>query len=942
VGVAATTNWRGKAGQTAGGGVELLERADELGALRDALTGVARGRGETIAVLGPAGTGKTALLDRFAVDAQTGGCRVLRARGELLEQEFPWGTVRGLFAEIDRAHAGAAELAGIALHGSERQGSSLFASLHGLHWLAVELAQEQPLALLVDDAHWCDALSNRWLGYLAARVADERVLLVIAARPSLRREDEVWPALLSEARVLRLDALAEPAVERLLGALLGRRPSRSVVDLSHRLTKGNPLLVRELANALVAAGVTGDAATMRWLQALPSAAVTPNLAMRLRRLGRCATAVAHAAAVLGRESNPGRIARLTGLTADEVVLGLQRLSDDLLITTRDAVEFVHPLMRSAAYDDLGAPRRSAWHAQAARLLPAEGLDPDVVAAHLLLAAPEGDPAFVALLRNAARHALARTAPRAAARYLARAMQEPPPEAERTEVLLELADAQLADEPEPAARSFQAALDGPTTNEQRIHAHLGLAQSMVRRGRFAAAADLLERELRLHPPRQAAARDRLLAALLNAARWEHGSRRRSGPYADALRRRWATGEPISPELHANLAIDVFAAGVDREAALAHAEAALVNLEVASQQDVMWAPAVMTPLSGSGAPLRAIEINDRIIEFARATGQRLVLSTTLSGNAYIKSRLGRVPEAIADADDALRLAEDPLTTCFAAIFLAEAYMDNDQPGQARDLLAAQELMGALPEWWPYPWLRCTRGWLRFLEGDPESAIEDLQAAGVLMLRFDFHTPAVTGWRGRMAAVWAALGQRERALRVASLELRAARRWGERWSIATALTTAGIYAEPSEGIALLQEAMRCASRATEVVPRVAAMIALGGALRRSGQRRRARELLAEAQALASELGLMAAARQAREELRAAGGRPRRLARRGVDALTPSEIRVAGLAAEGHTNPEIAQRLFVTRRTVETHLTSIYGKLGVDGRGQLAGALSQSQAIG
>jgi DNA-binding CsgD family transcriptional regulator len=124
--------------------------------------------------------------------------------------------------------------------------------------------------------------------------------------------------------------------------------------------------------------------------------------------------------------------------------------------------------------------------------------------------------------------------------------------------------------------------------------------------------------------------------------------------------------------------------------------------------------------------------------------------------------------------------------------------------------------------------------------------------------------------------------------------------------------------------------------VVPRIDALIALGALLRRQGQRRHARELLGEAQTLAHETGALAALRRAREEVLAAGGRPRRAATRGVDALTPAEVRVARLAAEGRSNPEIAQQLFITRRTVETHLTSAYSKLGLHGREQLAVALA------
>ena len=194
----------------------------------------------------------------------------------------------------------------------------------------------------------------------------------------------------------------------------------------------------------------------------------------------------------------------------------------------------------------------------------------------------------------------------------------------------------------------------------------------------------------------------------------------------------------------------------------------------------------------------------------------------------------------------------------------------------------------------------------------------------------------WRRRIAAALAASGHPLRARRLAYLDLHAARRWGAPRTVAAALVVAGTFEEGDAQLELLEEALPNCTMPEHVLPRIEALSALGASLRRRGQRARAREYLTEAQHLAQQTGALAALRGAREELLSAGGRPRRLAARGVDALTPAELRVARLAAEGRSNPEIAQLLFVTRRTVETHLTSIYGKLGVANRRQLSDALS------
>ena len=156
------------AGQVEQAARDLLDRGAELEAMRHALRETLQETGGTVMVLGAAGIGKTTLLGRFRQDAQDAGFRVLEARGEFLERDFPWGTVRRLFHRAGGERSGAAGLAGIPLDGAEREGGSLFAALHGLYWLTVELAQDQPVALLVDDAHWADVLSLRWLAYLSA------------------------------------------------------------------------------------------------------------------------------------------------------------------------------------------------------------------------------------------------------------------------------------------------------------------------------------------------------------------------------------------------------------------------------------------------------------------------------------------------------------------------------------------------------------------------------------------------------------------------------------------------------------------------------------------------------------------------------------------------------------------------------------------------------
>ena len=882
--------------------------------------------------------GKTTLLAELRHKAEDEGFRVRQARGELLERGFPWGVVRRLFERAGGRGTGAAELARIPLGGSEAETGSLFASLHGLYWLAVELAQERPLALFVDDAHWVDMLSMRWLAYLAARISEDPMLLVIAARPAPREDDEgAWPSLMANGRVRELAPLEDAATANLIEDVLGEAPDPAFAALCRRLTAGNPLLLVELARGIEKAGIPLDASGVQMLQETPRTVLTPTVALRLRRLGHESLEVARAIAVLGSHATPLRIATLSELDAAATSTGLERLAGDRLIRVEPSIEFLHPLVRTAAYEDLKPPARGAWHARAARLLSSEPTDPDVVAGHLLLADASGDQSFVALLRSAARRAQARAAPATAANYLSRALAEPPRESDRAAVLLERAYAELANRPAHAVEDFQKVLSRRIGSPVQVDARIGLAHALIRGAGFADAVDVLEEGLQTLNGTEAALKDALLAALLNTARWDIAVRPRCRSYVEALQRRHAAGKPLTPELHANLALELLAAGRHRDDALQHANAALVNANVASAHDAMWVSLVVTPLACSGEVARSLEVCSAVITSARSEGQRSVLSVALAASAFVRLWAGDARGAIVDGEDALANADDPMSTCFALTFLAEAHIYRGDFKAAWSLLDAHGVASTpVPAFWPFPWLRVTRGWLRFQLGDPHAALDDLQTAGKLILRYGFRPPVVTPWRIRAAMVWAALGNRERGARLAELEVRNARVWGEPRILATTLTSAALLADGDRQLEMLQEAIEITDEAERVVPRIDALCAMGAALRRSGHRRLARDYLIQAQHLAHESGALGALNTAREELLAAGGRPRRLAVRGIDALTPSETRVARLAAEGRSNPEIAQLLFITRRTVETHLTSAYSKLGITGRDALREALT------
>ena len=230
--------------------------------------------------------------------------------------------------------------------------------------------------------------------------------------------------------------------------------------------------------------------------------------------------------------------------------------------------------------------------------------------------------------------------------------------------------------------------------------------------------------------------------------------------------------------------------------------------------------------------------------------------------------------------------------------------------------------------------SRGHLRLAAGDARAALRDFEQLQRRDELSGLDTPAMPS-RASQALAHLALGERDAARALAAEELARARRWNTPSALAFALRTAGLVEGGAAGMELLRES---AVAVGEAVPyeRARSLAALGAALRRAGHRRDAREPLREALDLADRCGALRLAAAAREELVASGARPRRAARSGRDALTPSERRVAQLAADGLTNREIAQALFVTVRTVEGHLTQTYMKLDACSREQLATALA------
>jgi ATP/maltotriose-dependent transcriptional regulator MalT len=335
---------------------------------------------------------------------------------------------------------------------------------------------------------------------------------------------------------------------------------------------------------------------------------------------------------------------------------------------------------------------------------------------------------------------------------------------------------------------------------------------------------------------------------------------------------------------------------------------------------------------------------LLKPALADAVRLGWSIALAAAQFLQAwawlRLGVIESARASALAALAVSDErgwQVYTPMAAALLCEIELERGQLDAAQAALARLNLAEEVPDSALFQFALYSRGLLRVARGDLDAARADLLLCGQRELALGGITPAAMAWRSHAAVVAARLGDREQAASLAAEEVALARALGTPRALGIALCGLGVVTGGQAGIDALDEAVIELAGSAARLEHARALRELGAALRRDNRRRAARAPLSEALALAGECGADALARRARDELLAAGGRPRRAALRGPDALTPSERRVADLAAAGLANREIAGELVVTVRTVEFHLSRAYTKLGVGSRRDLARALNR-----
>ncbi|BBX70562.1 LuxR family transcriptional regulator [Mycolicibacterium psychrotolerans] len=929
----------------------LLERDDDLHTIDVIAAAAAGGAGSMLLIEGPAGIGKTALLDHLRGRAAAAGMVVYTARGGDLERGFGFGIVRQLLestvlgadvAERERLLGGAARLAEPVFTDVEPAASTAdiaFATLHGLYWLLANLAERAPLVLLVDDAHCADDPSLRFLLHLAPRLAGLPILVALSVRTSPHKVRAELRALTLESRapVVRPQPLSDDAVASLVRALLGAGAGDRLCHSCAVATGGNPFLLSELLGEFRRTGRSARTIDPSDVDRLVPERVSASVLIRVSQLGPAASALARAVAVLGEWARLSTCARFTGLDVTQAADLAAALVDSEILVHGEPLRCVHPLIRTAIYEDLSHAERANLHARAVRVLAEQHCERGVIGAHLLATAPAGDLRAVAMLREAARAALAGGAPETAVALLRRALDEPPDDAERPDIVSELGIAEYETGDASATVHLREAIDTAADPLTRARAVMALAWSNhpdanSQRAQLpfyeqaASEIGLYDRELQLQLEGA-----RLGALLLNPD-LPDGFEQAADKFSDFPARTRA--ECLIRSFVARRALQAGPVAVAGDLA---EQAARHPALVSEGGHPLWRTNVTICLMEAERYDAAEHMLSRAMRHAERMGSPQWLARAQWLRGLVRHRRGDLRAAEVDGRAAVDIhgAAASYTKTPGLVVVIDTLADQGRVDEADGLLVQRGMDGALIPTLFAVLPLLARGRLHAAAGRHELARDDLLDALSRIQSSRGTFPWAGDARVALVPVLLALGEDVSARKIADEAVSCARVAASPRRLGGALRVRGLCAGGRERLDLLREAVDVLQDSPALLWRAETLVDFGRALRLAGQHDEARDILRAGLDLAHRCRAAPLADQAERETRAAGGRPRRRAAVGADALTASERRVAEMAAEGMSNKDIAQALFVTLRTVELHLSNAYAKLGIRSRQDLAGAL-------
>jgi DNA-binding CsgD family transcriptional regulator/tetratricopeptide (TPR) repeat protein len=934
-------------------GTELLVGRDsELSRLVAWIRDVAAGRGRAVLVDGEPGIGKSALVRSACAAATDAGCQVYWGAGDELGQALPLLPLLDALeitpvTRDPRRDAVSELLGGGAVAG---KGADLAAAAaERLIALVDQLCQDGPAVLVVDELQWADSTTVAVWSRLARSVRQLPLLLIGVLRPVPRRDDlRSLFRIVRPAERLRLTRLAEPAVLELVAALAGGKPGALLEELAAGAA-GNPLYLTELVDALTRssclevdpegiAELTGAATP----DSLPEA-----IADRLGFLTEPARGVLRTAALLGVGFSVADLVTVTNSSLADLLPALDEArAAGVLVAAGDDLEFRHPLIRTALYDEMPTAVRIAWHQAAAWALAEANAPVERVARQLLpmvsttdSRVPVPDWAVRWLLDVAM--PLIGQAPVVAVALLRRAVRDAPLDDAVTGALAcRLADAYYrVGNVAQAERIACRALDRVRDPDVRVDLHTTVVQSRGTAGRAAESLPALNEAL-TQPGLQARHRARLLVLIARIRRVlgevDSAGRAASAALAElgSAEDRWAAGWALHVLAQGAMARGEWAAALplfERAIAIVRGDPTLIELTLLLRinQSVTF-----------GALDRyadALTAAGQARDLAERTGSEARLTQVQSAIGQLMLGAGRWDDALAEVDVVPDDQKDPGVVCCDHGVAAIIHLHRDEPAAARHHLDVAALHSERAGDEVVESLVRARSLAFEHAGAPERALAVLTAvpagedAGeerlgdavrLAMAIGDVRTAAEIEARARGIAAESAVPHRR----------------------ALALYCRGLLER--DGTMLLRaadgyaDAGRPLSRAKALE---AAALAFADA--RTEDRGSARAAFTHAIDLYAELDAQWDVARLRAQFRALGIRrgpkvKHRQATHGWDSLTPTEGRIAALVVEGLSNPQIAARLYLSPRTVGTHVSHILTKLGVHSRIDIAREAARHQS--
>jgi DNA-binding CsgD family transcriptional regulator len=905
----------------------LHGRTTEIGELEAILEGAREGRSRALVVHGEAGIGKSTLLD--AAVAAAGGFRVLRARGYESESDIPFAGLLDLLTPlldlVERIPPAQARALRGALAIEEASPHDRFTVPAAVLSVLAAAAEDEPVLVVVDDAQWLDEASREALVFVAKRLVAEGIVLLFAIRTGegIEAEDLTLPAM----RITGLDA---DSAQALLDERAGALPE-SVRGRLLDTAEGNPLALVEVPSALSQEQLMGREALP---ETLPAGSAVQTAFER--QVARLAGETRRALIVLSAMQT-GRTAYLHKALGELGVApaAIDPAREQGLVRDDDGrMEFRHPLLRTAVYHAASPPERRAAHEALAAIVK----DARRRAWHLAAAAVAPDESVAAALEEAALDARERGGWAAAAHAWARAAALSVEDEPRARRQLEAArDYTVSGGFDRALELIDDAL--PRTRDEVLVADLRRARGHVelRRGAPIVASELMEAEaLRLKDSDPARAAMTLIEgsvahmmtgdmqALEGAARRALELARGHDPVAEvvatiiigetllALGRAEEADELLAPIVPMILAGDVLAMNPEVIGMIGHS--------------AIWAERWD----------RAQAVLDRIVDAAREASAVGVLIYPLSARSHLHFRRGRWQSAFADAGESVELARETgqvglLAHSLTALARVESGLGHGDDAQ-RNAREALEITRALGSDAIRVYALAALAFDDLAHGRIERVIELLDEASDVADRLVMDEPALVQWAPDHVEALARAGDTEGAQRALDRFARQADATQRTWALATAERGRGLLAD--DFAPYFERALELHDGDGQPFEKARTHLAYAERLRRVKQRADARPHLNAALAVFEQLGARPWAERARTELTATGGPAgtRAEAASATDELTPSETKIALLVAAGQTNREVAAALFLSPKTVEHHLSSIYRKLDIRSRTQLA----------